>query len=101
MFVHPHTIASELVRDLDAQLNYLGAVAHVAAELTDSPALVAIGQGFPAPVPLNHPILGSFVEAELIAARLNSLQGIGDRQRIAILRHMTQERSCQGPDEIC
>ncbi|MBN3967547.1 hypothetical protein IMW75_20005 [Pseudomonas gregormendelii] len=81
------TISSELVRDLDAQLNRLGAVA--AVWHTDTPALVAIGQGFPYPVHLNHPNLSSFVEAELIAARLNALQGVGDRQRIAILRSMT------------
>lgn len=80
------TISSELVRDLDAQLNRLGAVA--AVWHTDTPALVAIGQGFPYPVLLNHPTLSSFVEAELIAARLNALQGVGDRQRIAILRSM-------------
>lgn len=88
MFTSPHTISSELVFDLDAQLNRLGAVAHVAVEHSETPVLVAIGQGFPAPVALNHPIISSFVEAELIAARLNALQGIGDRQRIAILRSM-------------
>lgn len=87
MFIPPHTISSELVRDLDAQLNRLGAVA--AVWHTDTPVLVAIGQGFPYPVQLNHPPLSTFVEAELIAARLNALQGIGDRQRIAILRSMT------------
>jgi len=84
MFIHPHMASSDLVRELDAQLNRLGAVGH-----TDTSALVAIGQGFPAPFPLNHPTLSSFVEADLIAASLNALQGIGDRQRVAILRSMT------------
>lgn len=40
-------------------------------------------------LPHNHPTLSSFGEADLIAASLNALQGIGDRQRVAILRSMT------------
>jgi hypothetical protein len=88
MFTHPHIISSDLVRDLDKQLTRLGAVAHVAVEHFDTPILVAIGQGFLVPISLHHPTIMSFVEAELIAARLNDLQGIGDRQRITILQSM-------------
>jgi len=88
MFSHPHIISSDLVHDLDKQLTRLGAVAHVAVEHFNTPILVAIGQGFLAPVSLHHPTISSFVEAELIAARLNALQGIGDRQRITILHSM-------------
>ena len=92
MFIHPHIVSSELVHELDRQLTRLGAVAHVAhvahvaVEHFDTPILVAIGQGFLAPVSLHHPTISSFVEAELIAARLNALQGISDRQRIRILQ---------------
>ena len=85
MFTH-HTICSDLVRDLDAQLNQLGAVA--AVWHTETPVLVAIARGFPYPVQLRHPPLSSFVEAELIAVRLNALQGMDDRHRIAILQSM-------------
>jgi hypothetical protein len=88
MFIPCHTITSDLVFDLDAQLSILDAAAHVAVGRMDNPVLVAIAQGFRAPVALNHPALDSFVEAELIAARLNNLQGISDRQRIAILRSL-------------
>jgi len=91
MFTHLHTISSNLVFDLDAQLERLSAVAHVAVGRMDNPILVAIAQGFPAPIPLSHPTLSSFVEAELIAARLNNLQGTSDRQRIAILRILAGE----------
>ena len=91
MFIPSPTITSDLVFDLDAQLNSLNAVAHVAVGPMDHPVLVAIAQGFCAPVALNHPTLSSFVEAELIAARLNNLQGISDRQRIAILRSLASE----------
>ena len=89
MFIHPHMISSDLVRNLDAQLNRLGALAHVAVGHTDTSAQVAIGQVIPAPFPLNHPALSSFAEADLIAASLNAFQGKGDRQRVAILRSMT------------
>lgn len=82
-------ISSDLVRDLDEQLTRLSAVAHVAADRADTPVLVALGQDWTTPLPLNHPALFSFVEAELIAARLNNLQGLSDRQRIAILRSMS------------
>lgn len=86
MFIPCHTITSNLIFDVDAQLNRLGAVAHVAVGPMGNPVLVAIAQGFRVPVAINHPTLSSFVEAELFAARLNNLQGISDRQRIAILR---------------
>lgn len=87
MSTHPNTISSDLVRDLDEQLTHLGAVAHVSVDHAEL-VLVAIRTDFAAPVPLEHPPLGSFVEAELIAARLNVLQGVGDRERIAILQRM-------------
>ena len=86
-------ISSDLVRDLDTQLNRLGAVAHVTVDHTDGPTLVAIDYDLAAPIPLDHPVIGSFVEAELIAARLNALQGIGDRQRVAILQRMLSTKS--------
>lgn len=89
MFMHHPSISSDLVFDLDAQLNRLGAVAHVVVGSADTPELVAIGHAFPGMIPLNYPPISSFVEAELIATRLNTMQGIGDRQRIVILRSMT------------
>lgn len=92
MLTHSN-IFSDLVRDLDAQLNHFGAAAHVTVGFNDSPALVGIGHDLPAPIVLDHPAFGSFVEAELIAARLNALQGIGDRQRVAILQRMLSTKS--------
>lgn len=87
MFTHPKSISSDLVRDLDEQLTRLDAVAHVSVDHAEL-VLVAIRTDFAAPVPLDHPPIGSFVEAELIAARLNALQGVGDRGRMAILQRM-------------
>lgn len=87
MFTHPYTISSDLVRDLDEQLTRLGAAVHVSVDRAEL-VLVAIRTDFATPVPLDHLPIGSFVEAELIAARLNALQGVGDRERIAILQRM-------------
>ncbi|HUE91857.1 hypothetical protein [Pseudomonas sp.] len=87
MFNQIH-IPAEVVHDLDEQLSQLGAIAHVAADRGESPSLVAIAQGFSTPLPLTHPRIETFIEAELIAARVNALQGAGDRQRIVILRSM-------------
>ena len=92
MLIHSN-ISSDLVRDLDAQLNRLGAVAHVTLGSTDNPALVAISYDLAAPILLDHPAFDSFVEAELIAARLNALQGVGDRQRVAILQRRLSTES--------
>jgi hypothetical protein len=91
MHNHSNAIPSDLVRDLDRQLTHLGAVAHVSVDCTASPTptLVGIARGFLAPLPLNHSRIDTFLEAELIAARLNALQGITDRQRMVILQCMS------------
>lgn len=86
-----HHISTDLVRDLDEQLSRLNAVAHVSSDLGDTPVLVAISRDLIEPLPLDHPPIDSFVEAELIAARVNALQGSGDRYRITILRSMSDK----------
>ncbi|AOZ13604.1 hypothetical protein AA042_13830 [Pseudomonas lundensis] len=52
------------------------------------PILVAIAQNLTTPYALSYPTIRSFVEAELIVAKLNARQEAGDRQRIEILRRM-------------
>lgn len=75
--VSPHLIA-----DLDAQLIALGlSVVHV----SPGPVLQAIGWDSPEPVPLDHPQIDSYLEAEMIALRLNRLTGISDNERTRIL----------------
>ena len=75
--VSPHLIA-----DLDAQLTALGlSVVHVAT----GPTLQAIGWDSPAPVLLDHPQLDSYLEAEMIALRLNRMTGTSDNERTRIL----------------
>lgn len=92
MFPQSSTFTSDLVDDLDKQLSHLSAVAHVTVDDTGNLALVAIGQSWPAPLPLRHPDLSSFVEAEALAARVNTLQGASDRDRISALRSMVNAR---------
>lgn len=95
MHNHTNKIPSDLVRDLDRQLTRFGAVAHVSVDrtATPTPVLVGIARDLSAPIPLNHPPIDSFIEAELIAARINALQGVADRQRVAILRSMSSAES--------
>jgi hypothetical protein len=52
MLTHSN-IFSDLVRDLDAQLNLFGAVAHVTVGVNNIPALVGIGYDLPAPISLD------------------------------------------------
>lgn len=75
--VSPHLIA-----DLDAQLIALGlSVVHV----SPGPVLQAIGWNSPVPVLLDHPQLDSYLEAEMIAQRLNRMTGTSDSERTRIL----------------
>ncbi|MCY1298779.1 hypothetical protein D9M71_388970 [compost metagenome] len=88
MFPPPCTFPSDLIDELDEQLSRHGAIAHVTVAPSGDLVLVAIGRNWPTPRPLRHPALSSFVEAETLAARLNALQGAGDRDRITALRSM-------------
>lgn len=79
--VPPH-VSTELIANLDAQLNSLECCAvHVIA----GPSLVAISWGLPRPMPLEHPELDSYLQAELIAQRVNALQGSSDHERSQIV----------------
>lgn len=110
-FSAPH-ISSDLVFDLDAQLQRASCCAvHVVAG-PDGPVLAAIDWPTPQshpqippttpgnrrlplrgvdennsqipPITLVHPKLESFLHAEQLAARVNSLAGTGDSERAAI-----------------
>jgi hypothetical protein len=92
MFPQPSQFPSDLVDDLDQQLSRDGAIAHATVDPTGNLVLVAIGVSWPTPLPLRHPALSSFVEAEALAARVNTLQGASDRDRINALRSMVNAR---------
>ena len=79
-FVSPY-VSPEWIADLDAQLMRLGCGAcHVAA----GPVLVGIAWDAPIPVPLEHPELDSYLQAEMIAQRVNGLLGTSDGERTKI-----------------
>jgi hypothetical protein len=81
-FVPPY-VSTELIADLDAQLMRLGCGAcHVVA----GPALVGIAWDAPAPVTLEHPELDTYLQAEMIAQRVNALQSTSDVERSRILK---------------
>lgn len=78
----PPYISPEWIADLDAQLMRLGCGAcHVAA----GPVLVGIAWDATAPVLLDHPELDTYLQAEMIALRVNGLLGTGDGERTQIL----------------
>lgn len=81
-FVSPH-VTPEMIADLDAQMGRLECSAcHVAA----GPVLVAIGWNTQSVMPLEHSGLDSYLQAELIAQRVNALQGTTDNDRTKIVR---------------
>lgn len=77
----PPYISPDLIADLDAQLMQLRCCGcHVAP----GPVLVGIGWDAPA-IPLDHSQLDSYLEAELVAQRVNWLQGTSDVERSRII----------------
>ncbi|NQD92244.1 hypothetical protein HP532_06205 [Pseudomonas sp. CrR25] len=78
----PPYVSPELIADLDAQLTSLQCCAvHVIA----GPFLVGISWDRPGPISLEHPELDSYLQAELIAQRVNALQGTSDQERSQIV----------------
>lgn len=79
--VPPH-VSPDLIADLDSQLTSLQCcVVHVAP----GPSLVGLSWGRSGPIPLAHPALDSYLQAELIAQRVNALQGSSDYERSQIV----------------
>lgn len=80
-------VTSEIVSDLDEQLTRLGcSAAHVAP----GPLLLGLG---PRAIPLQHQQLDSYLQAELIVARVNALQGATDAERTQLFAAL-QEVAC-------
>lgn len=74
-------ISPDLIADLDKQLMRLGCSG---CHVYPGPVLVGISWSA-APKILDHPALDSYLEAELIARRVNNLQGTDDSERSRIL----------------
>lgn len=82
----PPYVRPELIVDLDSQLTSLQCCAvHVAS----GPALVGISWRRSGPIPLEHPALDSYLQAELISQRVNALQGSSDYERSQIVAAWT------------
>lgn len=74
----PPYVTCEMVSDLNAQLIHSDCVAvHVAP----GPALVGLSASIEAPLALEHAQLDSYLQAELLAARVNALLGASDAER--------------------
>lgn len=82
----PPYISAELIADLDAQLISLQCCA---VHVIPGPSLVGISWDRSEPIPLEHPELDSYLQAELIAQRVNALQGTSDHVRSQIVAAWT------------
>lgn len=81
----PSPVSSDQFDALDAQLSEFGLVCHVVAGPLGV-ALIGISWAQPEIIVwLHHPRF-SFLEAEHVAARLNTLQGFCDEQRLAVAK---------------
>ena len=81
----PSHISAELIADLDAQLIVLGCCA---AHVVPGPKLIGVGWGVDTVFHLNHPQLDTYLEAEMIAQRVNGLQGTSDADRSSLVSHL-------------
>lgn len=79
--VPPH-VSAELIAELDAQISILQCCA---IHVIPGPCLVGISWNRAGPIRLDHPELDSFLQAELIAQRVNALQSTTDLARSQIV----------------
>lgn len=78
----PPYVSPELIAALDSQLNCLQCCA---VHVTPGPSLVGLSWDRSEPIPLEPPELDSYLQAELIAQRVNALQGTSDQERSQIV----------------
>ena len=78
----PPYVSHELIAALDAQLASLQCCA---VHVIPGPTLVGISWDRSGPISLNHYELDSYLQAELIAQRVNALQGTSDHVRSQIV----------------
>lgn len=78
----PPYVSHELITALDAQLISLRCCA---VHVIPGPSLVGISWDKTSPILLTHYELDSYLQAELIAQRVNALQGTSDHVRSQIV----------------
>ena len=81
----PYRISSEQIQALDEQLTHPEMAAHVSSDYGLAPVLVGVNWGLAEPIRLDHPPLDNYLEAEMLATRVNERRGINDGTRQQIV----------------
>lgn len=82
MSLVPPYINQEWIFDLDQQLSHAG---YRAVHVTTGLRLVGLSWGATGVLKLEHLELDSFLQAEMIAQRVNCLRGVCDQERMQLL----------------
>jgi hypothetical protein len=77
----PFQILLEQVHALDEQLTHPEMAAHVSSDYGLAPEIVGVSWGMSDPIRLDHPPLDSYIEAEMLATRVNERRCICDGTR--------------------
>jgi hypothetical protein len=81
----PFRFSPEQVHALDEQLTHPEMAAHVSSDYGLAPEIVGVNWGMADPIRLDHPPLDNYIEAEMLATRVNERRGINDGTRQQIV----------------
>ena len=81
----PFRISLEQIQALDEQLTHPEMAAHVSSDYGLAPEIVGVNWDMRNPIRLDHPPLDSYIEAEMLATRVNERRGINDGTRQQIV----------------
>ncbi len=81
----PFRISPEQVHALDEQLTHPDMAAHVSSDYGLAPVIVGVNWGLSEPILLDHPPFDNYVEAEMLATRVNERRCINDGTRQQIV----------------
>jgi hypothetical protein len=77
----PFRISLEQIQALDEQLTHPEMAAHVSSDYGLAPEIVGVNWGMSDPIRLDHPPFDSYIEAEILATRVNERRCINDGTR--------------------
>ena len=77
----PFRFSPEQVHALDEQLTHPEMAAHVSSDHGLAPVIVGVSWDMADPIRLDHPPFDSYIEAEMLATRVNESRCINDGTR--------------------
>ena len=81
----PFRISPEQVQALDEQLTHPEMAAHVSSDYGLAPVIVGVNWGLSEPLLLDHQPFDNYLEAEMLATRVNERRCINDGTRQQIV----------------